>query len=72
MTKRIEKEINGIKISLDEDVVEIYDEVVRHRRYFHKNPEPSLKEYNTCAYIRSELEKEGIDYIGVGQTGTPL
>ena len=70
MTKRIEKEINGIKIILDEDVVEIYDEVVRHRRYFHQNPEPSLKEYNTCAYIRSELEKEGIDYIGVGQTGT--
>src|SRR3712207_6318953 len=70
MTKRLSKHINGVDVSLDEDVVEIYDEVVRHRRHFHQNPEASLKEYKTAAYIRDELKKEGIEYIEVGETGT--
>lgn len=70
MTKRIDKDINGIRVSLDEDVVAIYDEVVRHRRHFHQNPEASLKEYKTADYIRKELEKEGIEYVKVGDTGT--
>ena len=70
MTKRLSKHINGVDVSLDEDVVEIYDEVVRHRRHFHQNPEASLKEYKTAAHIRDELKKEGIEYIEVGETGT--
>lgn len=40
------------------------------RRYLHENPELSLKEYNTAAFIRNELKRFGIEYRTVGETGT--
>lgn len=40
------------------------------RRYLHENPELSLKEYNTASFIRGELERFGIEYRIVDETGT--
>lgn len=45
------------------------DYVVEKRRYFHMNPEESLKEYNTSKVVKEELDKLGIPYISVAETG---
>lgn len=39
------------------------------RRCFHKNPEPSLQEYQTAKRIEEELESFGIAHQRVGETG---
>jgi len=40
------------------------------RRYLHKHPELSFKEYNTCAYIKEQLLAIGFtDIIPVAETG---
>ena len=47
------------------------DELIGHRRHFHKHPELSMKEFETAAYIERELRALNLDEIrtGVGQTG---
>ena len=46
------------------------DYVIKMRRYFHENPEPSGKEYNTSKVIKEELDKAGIEWIPCGmETG---
>ncbi len=44
--------------------------LIETRRYLHKHPELSLKEYNTAKFIRNELSRFGIEYRTVGETGT--
>lgn len=40
------------------------------RRYLHKHPELSFKEYNTCVYIKEQLVAMGLtDIISVAETG---
>ncbi len=41
------------------------------RRHVHRNPEPSMKEFDTAAYVVEQLRGLGIEEIrtGVGQTG---
>ena len=39
---------------------ELVKEVIKIRRYLHKYPEISEKEYNTCKYIRNYLNNIGI------------
>lgn len=43
--------------------------IVNLRRWFHQNPEPSLKEYKTARKIEEELDKIGILHERVGETG---
>jgi len=43
--------------------------IVGLRRYFHANPEPSLKEYKTAVKIEEELKALGIPFKRVGETG---
>ncbi|WP_425802591.1 amidohydrolase [Desulfitobacterium sp. Sab5] len=45
------------------------DYIVSLRRYFHQNPEASLKEYNTALKIEQELDKIGVSHKRVGETG---
>src|SRR5579863_755113 len=47
------------------------DELIRYRRHFHANPELSLAEYDTAAFIERELRDCGFADIrtGIGQTG---
>lgn len=45
------------------------DYIISLRRYFHKNPEESLNEYNTAKKIEEELNKFGIYNERVGETG---
>ena len=44
--------------------------IVNLRREFHRHPELSMKEFNTAARIRKELEALNIPYETVGETGT--
>lgn len=44
-------------------------EVIKIRRYLHKYPEISEKEYNTCKYIRNYLNNIGINNKVIGKTG---
>lgn len=48
-----------------------HDELVAIRRHFHQNPELSMVEHETAAYLERELCKLGLDDLrtGVGKTG---
>ena len=48
---------------------DLVKEVIKIRRYLHKYPEISEKEYNTCKYIRNYLNKIGINNKVIGKTG---
>lgn len=43
--------------------------IIKLRRYFHKNPELSWKEYNTSEFIKKELSKMKIPYESAANTG---
>ncbi len=57
---------SDVKISISE---KDFEELVELRRYFHRHPEPSLKEYNTSAKIKEFLTLHDIEHIPVGETG---
>ncbi|MBQ3437261.1 MAG: amidohydrolase [Fusobacterium sp.] len=42
--------------------------IIDKRRYFHQNPEPSGKEYNTSRIVQEELSRLGIPFDVVGET----
>ncbi len=47
-----------------------YEEVVKHRKHLHSNPELSFQEYNTSKYIKDFLKKNNIEYTdGYVKTG---
>ena len=48
---------------------DLVKEVIKIRRYLHKYPEISEKEYNTCKYIRNYLINIGINNKVIGKTG---
>lgn len=55
---------------LYEEAKERQKELIDIRRYLHQHPEASMMEYETTAYIRKLLDKEGIPWIPAGETGT--
>ncbi|MBM6615978.1 amidohydrolase [Desemzia sp. RIT804] len=55
--------------TIKEEVLQGADEVIALRRFFHQHPEPSLKEFETIKRIKKELDKLGIPYEAVGETG---
>lgn len=51
------------------DITNKYKEyIIEKRRYFHQNPEPSSKEYNTSRVVQEELKKLDIPFDVVGET----
>lgn len=57
------------KFNISSEVKNLEDYFIKTRRFLHQHPEPSLKEYETSKLIKKELEKEGISYVKVGDTG---
>ena len=54
----IKNEVNSIK-----------DYIVELRRHFHKNPEPSWKEFETSEFIKEELKNLEIPFEEIAKTG---
>lgn len=48
---------------------DIHGDVVKHRQHLHAHPELSFQEHNTCAYVKTELDKLGIGWKAVAGTG---
>lgn len=47
----------------------IYPEVLHNRRHLHANPELSFQETATCAFVKKELDRLGISWTAVAETG---
>ena len=56
-------------MNIKDYVIKEKDYIYSLRRYFHKYPEESLKEYNTAKKIEEELDKLNIPHKRVGETG---
>lgn len=56
-------------MNIKDYVIKEKDYITSLRRYFHKHPEESLKEYNTAKKIEEELDKLNIPHKRVGATG---
>ena len=56
--------------AIQEKASELQDYLVKTRRYLHENPESSLKEFETAAFIQKELASFGVSFEKVGETGT--
>jgi amidohydrolase len=47
----------------------ILPEIIQVRRHLHQRPELSFQEYDTCAYIKSQLDEIGIRWQPIANTG---
>lgn len=56
-------------MNIKDYVIKERDYIYSLRRYFHKYPEESLKEYKTAKKIEEELDKLNIPHKRVGETG---
>ncbi len=57
--------INEIKTAAEE----IRDHVIANRRHLHANPELSFHEYETSAFVKKQLDKIGIPWQPLADTG---
>ncbi len=58
-----------VEFDLKKEVLAGKKEVIQLRRHFHQHPEASLKEFETIKRIKAELDKLGLPYESVGETG---
>lgn len=64
MSYSVEKfDVNALALQYNDYTVDL-------RRYFHRNPEPSMKEEGTAKRIREELDRMGISWFSATETGT--
>lgn len=58
-------------VSILNEVIELKDEMIINRRWFHKYPELSFQEFKTAARVVELLKSYGIEeiYENIGQTG---
>jgi len=58
-------------VQINKQIDEIESEVIAYWKYLHQNPELSMEEFNTSAFIEKELKKETtVDQIHkIGKTG---
>lgn len=59
----------NIKSKIQQLAKEFFSETVEIRRHLHRNPELSFEEYNTSAFVKDTLDKLGIPYQSMANTG---
>ena len=55
-------------MDVKKEVKEVMDYVIEKRRYFHENPEVSMKEYKTSKYLKEELKQYDLEIIETDDT----
>ncbi len=69
-TASAQEDLDGFRLAVEASAIELEDEVITWRRYFHENPELSNREFETSAYIAAELERLGLEVrTGIAHTG---
>jgi amidohydrolase len=58
-----------MKQKIQELAAKIYSDVVGYRQHIHANPELSYKEFQTSMFIKDKLNKWGIEYSDMANTG---
>jgi amidohydrolase len=58
-----------MKQKIQELAAKIYNDVVGYRHHIHANPELSFKEFQTSMFIKDKLNKWGIEYTDMANTG---
>ncbi|GAB3651309.1 M20 family metallopeptidase [Echinicola sediminis] len=58
-----------LKDKIERISLEINDATIAKRRHLHRYPELSFEEFQTCAYVKAELEKLGISCTSIAKTG---
>lgn len=61
--------MSEVNLKISDEVKNLEDYFIKTRRFLHQHPESSLREYETSKFIKGQLEKEGISYVKVGDTG---
>lgn len=56
-------------MDIKKETQQIGKQIISLRKYFHKHPELGLHEYETSKKIKEELDKIGVKYIEVSETG---
>lgn len=51
------------------DLIRLHEKMLTYRRHFHRYPEVSLEEFETCAYIETILKQAGYQPVRVTETG---
>lgn len=58
-----------LKDEIKEIAGKIHQSVTGNRRYLHKNPELSFKEFNTSAFVKKSLDEMNIPWVEMAGTG---
>ena len=56
-------------MNLKEEIKQLQDEIIQFRRHIHANPELSFQEFKTTEFIKSVLNKYGIENYSITETG---
>lgn len=59
----------NIKSDIQRLAKEFFSETVQIRRHLHQHPELSFEEYNTSAFVKATLDKIGVPYQSMANTG---
>jgi hippurate hydrolase len=70
-SKKYQKAINRVtlKETIEGLAANYHAEITNIRRYLHASPELSYQEYETSAFVAGELEKMGIPFTRIADTG---
>src|SRR5690606_11365539 len=61
--------ITMLKDKIKEIASAIHHDVIKNRRHLHANPELSFQEYQTSAFVKSQLDALGIEWKAMADTG---
>ena len=58
-----------LKEKITQLAADFFEETVGFRRYLHQHPELSFEEYQTATFVKKQLDRLGIAYEAMADTG---